>query len=76
MRRARWRAEAGRVSGPARIVLTVEFARAVEPVEGLVRRAAQPPQAFSGWSELFAVLMRLTSEESSAGDSPADRAGP
>ena len=60
------------MSGPVRFVLTVEFSRAGEPVEGLVRRSAQPAQAFSGWSELFAVLMRLTSEE----DSPADRTGP
>jgi hypothetical protein len=60
------------VSGPVRFVLTVEFGGTGEPVEGLVRGTGQSAQAFSGWSELFAVLMRLTSERGG----PADRTGP
>jgi len=50
------------VNGPVRLVLTVELAVTAEPVEGLVRSAGRPDQSFSGWSELFAVLMALTSE--------------
>jgi hypothetical protein len=51
-----------RVGGPTRLVLTVEFASVAEPVEGLVHCAERPTTAFSGWSELFAVLMARTSE--------------
>jgi hypothetical protein len=66
------RTEAGQVNGPVRFVLTVEFSGTGEPVEGLVRGAGQSAQAFSGWSELFSVLMRLMSEP----DGPAGRTGP
>lgn len=51
------------VSSPARLVLTVEFTAVAETVEGLVYAADHSAHAFSGWSELFAVLMELTSEE-------------
>jgi hypothetical protein len=51
------------VSSPARLVLTVEFTAVAETVEGLVYTADHSTHAFSGWSELFAVLMKLTSEE-------------
>jgi hypothetical protein len=69
-----------RVKGPVRLVLTVEFDAIAEPVEGLVRSAGRPDQAFSGWSELFAVLIALTSEaggDEVASDPPraANRAG-
>ena len=47
------------MSGPVRFVLTVEFGGTGEPVEGLVRSAGQSAQAFSGWSELFAVLQTV-----------------
>ncbi len=53
-----------RVNDPVRLTLTVEFTVAAEPVEGLVRLARRPAHPFSGWSELFAVLMTLTSEAS------------
>jgi hypothetical protein len=68
-----------RVNGPVRLVLTVELDATAEPVEGLVRSAGRPDQTFSGWSELFAALIALTSEaggDEVAPDSPpaADRA--
>jgi hypothetical protein len=50
-----------RVNGPVRLVLTVELDAIAEPVEGLVRSAGRPDQSFSGWSELFAVLIALAS---------------
>ncbi len=49
------------MNGPVRLVLRVEFTAAAEPVEGVVLAAGQSAQAFSGWSELFAVLMAATS---------------
>jgi hypothetical protein len=51
------------VSSPARLVLTVEFTAVAETVDGLVYAADRSAHAFSGWSELFAVLMELTSRE-------------
>jgi hypothetical protein len=50
------------VNGSVRLVLRVEFAATAEPVEGVVRFGGGAAQPFSGWSELFAVLMTLTSE--------------
>jgi hypothetical protein len=50
-----------KVNGPVRLVLTVELAVTSESVEGVVSSADRPDQSFSGWSELFAVLMTLTS---------------
>jgi hypothetical protein len=50
------------VNDPVQLELTVEFTATAEPVEGLVRSASGPARAFSGWSELFAVLMTLTAE--------------
>ena len=58
------------VSGPVRLVLTVEFTAVEETVEGLVRATDHSAHVFSGWSELFAVLMELTSAAEGA-----DRAG-
>lgn len=51
-----------RVDGPARLVLTVEFGSVAEQVEGLVLCAERPAAAFSGWLELFALLMARTSD--------------
>jgi hypothetical protein len=50
------------VNDPVRLVLKIEYAAATEPVEGLVCSPGSPARAFSGWSELFAVLMSLTSD--------------
>jgi hypothetical protein len=51
-----------RMNDPVRLALRVEFSATAEPVEGVVRFGGGPAQPFSGWSELFAVLMTLTSE--------------
>jgi hypothetical protein len=51
------------VIGPVRLVLTLEFTAVAETVEGLVHAADHSAHTFSGWSELFAVLMELTSGE-------------
>ena len=53
------------------MVVTAEITVTDEQIEGTVRGAGRPAQAFSGWSELFAVLLALTSE--AGGD--ANRAG-
>lgn len=58
------------VTDPGRLVLRVEFAGVTEPVEGLVRSPGRPARAFSGWSELFAALMTLTSEAAGHAISP------
>ena len=55
----------GRMNDPIRLVLTVELAVTAEHVAGLARDGDRPGQAFSGWSELFAVLQTLISQ---AGD--------
>jgi hypothetical protein len=52
----------GRMNGPVRLVLAVELAVTAEPIAGLVRAGDRPGQAFSGWSELFAVLQTLISQ--------------
>jgi hypothetical protein len=59
-----------RVNDPVRLALTVQFTVAAEPVEGVVRLARRPAHPFSGWSELFAVLMTLTSEASGPAVAP------
>jgi len=65
----------GRVNGPVRLVLTVELAVTAEPIAGLVNAGGGPGQAFSGWSELFAVLQTLISQAGGDADGPGQRTG-
>jgi hypothetical protein len=64
----------GRMNGPVRLVLAVELAVTAEPIAGLVRAGDRPGQAFSGWSELFAVLQTLISQAGGDADVPDQRA--
>jgi hypothetical protein len=73
----------GQVDDPVRLVLTLELAATAEPIAGIARAGDQSGQAFSGWSELFAVLQTLVSQAGSATDMPdhhasrhAERQGP
>ncbi|MCW3065656.1 MAG: hypothetical protein JWN32_2828 [Solirubrobacterales bacterium] len=54
------------MSGAARLVVTLELDVSEHPVRGRVRLDDDSARAFSGWSELFAVLQAVTSE--AAGD--------
>src|ERR1700730_3671983 len=58
------------VSGPTRLVVTAEITVTGEQVQGTVRGAGCPAQAFSGWSELFAVLLALISAARGEGTAP------
>lgn len=70
-RRARGPADDGAcVYGPDGLVLILELTAAVEPIEGLARSGDRPAQAFSGWSELFAVLQTLISERNQGSIAP------
>jgi hypothetical protein len=62
MRRAPARADHNGVTSPPRLMLTAQITVTGEHIEGTVRAAGRPAQAFSGWSELFAVLLALTSQ--------------
>jgi hypothetical protein len=53
------------VNDPVHVELTMELAVTAERIEGTVCPAARPALSFSGWSELFAVLLTVISE---AGD--------
>ena len=64
-----------RVNDPVRQVLTLELTATTEPIAGVARSGEQPGHAFSGWSELFAVLQTLTSQAASDAEAPAGRAG-
>jgi hypothetical protein len=63
-----------RMDGPVQQVLTLELTTTAEPIAGVVRSGNQA-QAFSGWSELFAVLQTLTSQAGGDANAPAHRAG-
>ncbi len=58
------------MSGPARLVVTAEITVTGEQVQGTVHGAGCPVQAFSGWSELFAVLLALISAARGEGTAP------
>jgi hypothetical protein len=45
---------------PAHIV--IELDPGSEPISGNVRAAAQPPQPFTGWTGLFAVLRAVAGD--------------
>jgi hypothetical protein len=60
----------GQVDDPVRLVLTLELATTAEPIAGFARAGEAAGQAFSGWSELFAVLPTLLSQAGSAKDGP------
>jgi hypothetical protein len=49
------------MNGGDPLVLTLELSGRAEPIEGTVRRPDQSTDTFNGWSELFAVLQRITS---------------
>jgi hypothetical protein len=64
-----------RVNDPVRQVLMLELTTTTEPIAGVARSGDQPGHAFSGWSELFAVLQMLTTQAGGAANAPAHRAG-
>ena len=45
---------------PAHILIELE--PGVEPITGCVRAGARPPQPFTGWTGLFAVLRAVAGE--------------
>jgi hypothetical protein len=64
----------GHVNGPVRLVLTLELTATAEPIAGLAGSGGQPGLAFSGWSELFAVLQTLISQAGSDANAQDHRA--
>jgi hypothetical protein len=54
--------EDGDMSGTRRFVQTLELVVSGDTIEGRVRPERGESQAFSGWSELFALLQSMTSE--------------
>jgi hypothetical protein len=64
----------GHVDDPVRLVLTLELATTSEPIAGFAHAGDASGQAFSGWSELFAVLQTLVSQAGSAADVPDHQA--
>ncbi len=73
----------GQVDDPVRLVLTLELTATAEPITGIACAGDQSGQAFSGWSELFAVLHALVTQAGGASDGPdhhasrhAERQGP
>jgi hypothetical protein len=52
-----------KMNDQVRLVLTAEIAVTGEQIEGTLRSPRRPARHFSGWSELFAALLALTSEE-------------
>jgi hypothetical protein len=55
-------ADHGEMNDPARVELTIQLTVTAERIEGSVRWGTRPALSFSGWSELFAVLVAVTSQ--------------
>jgi hypothetical protein len=49
------------MNDPTPMELTIELA-VTEHIEGTVRSGTRPAMSFSGWSELFAVLLAITAD--------------
>jgi hypothetical protein len=52
--------------------IVIELDAGGEPISGRVRTGAQPPQPFTGWTGLFAVL-RATAGEAARQDGRTDQ---
>jgi hypothetical protein len=50
------------MEGTRRVVVQLEVAIDHQPISGMVRASDGRRHPFSGWSELFAVLQKLTAE--------------